>query len=72
MGTAIDSFIQKKVNCNSFLGDPTDAIESPTTGSTFVKYDATASQYVGLWKTPSISLATMDGSTITAQFKLAK
>ena len=79
-GTALNSFIQKKVNCNSFAGDPTDAIESPTTGTTSMKYDATTGQFVGLWKTPSnsantcweVSVTTLDGSSVTAYFKLTK
>ncbi len=76
----IESFVQKKINCNTFSGDSTDAIKSPTTDSTSMKYDATKGQYVGLWKSPinsantcwEVTVTAIDGTSITAYFKLTK
>jgi len=56
----------------------TDAIEVVSdTGSTAVRYDSVAGQFIKNWQTPkqpgacyAVTMTTDDGSTITANFKL--
>lgn len=53
-----------------------DAIEITATGSTALRYDATAGQFIYNWKTPTpklcyrVTMTTQDGSTLVANFKL--
>lgn len=55
---------------------PSDALEVVATGSTELRYDATAQQYIYNWKTPSnpgcyvVTLTLADGSTWPAFFQL--
>lgn len=59
------------------LLDIQDAIETTATGSTSLRYDATAGQFIYNWKTPTgagtcykLTMTAKDGSTISANFKL--
>lgn len=54
-----------------------DAIETTATGSTSLRYDATAGQFIYNWKTPTgagscykLTMTAQDGSSISANFKL--
>ena len=56
---------------------PTDIIETTVTGDTSLNYDATAGQFVYIWKTPRtagrcyrVTMSTIDGSSLVAYFKL--
>jgi hypothetical protein len=73
---AIASFKTTKVSCTTGSGLE-DAIEVTTTGGTSLRYDVTAGQYIQNWKTPtgagtcySATMTALDGSSITALFKL--
>ncbi|HJV99542.1 MAG TPA: PxKF domain-containing protein [Arthrobacter sp.] len=69
------SFSMAKISCSPVV--PTDEIETTATGSTSLRYDATAGQFVYNWKTPTgagtcyrLTMLAADGSTISANFKL--
>jgi hypothetical protein len=71
----VSSFAATKVSCTT--GTLEDAVDFVTTGSTALRWDATAMQFIQNWKTPTDAgscykaTATLaDGDTITAQFKL--
>jgi hypothetical protein len=71
----VGSFSASQVTCTT--GAPNDAVETTTTGSTSLRYDATAGQFVYNWKTPKaagdcykLTLTTADGSTTNALFQL--
>jgi hypothetical protein len=56
---------------------PADEIEALATGGTTLRYDATGGQFIYNWQTPKspgscyrVSVTTMDGSMLTAFFKL--
>lgn len=56
---------------------PVDDIEASATGATTLRYDTTAGQFVYNWQTPkqpgacySVTMATQDGSSLVAFFKL--
>jgi hypothetical protein len=62
------------VACNATA--PTDTIETLATGGTILRYDLTGGQFIYNWKTPnllgcfSVTMKTIDGSSLTAYFKL--
>jgi hypothetical protein len=74
----IRSFDLVKLACA--VGGDEDAVDFSTTGSTSLRYDGTAGQFIQNWKTPSASSDTcyrvnvkfQDGSAIYAFFKLRK
>jgi hypothetical protein len=73
--SVVQSLTLKQVACNTGL--PSDAIEITATGGTSLRYDTTAGQFVYNWKTPNmgntcwdVTLTVVDGSSITAHFKL--
>jgi hypothetical protein len=69
-------FTTTKASCET--GDAEDPIELVTTGSTSLRYDTAAGQWVQNWATPSggkgycyrVTMTTADGSAISADFKL--
>lgn len=74
--SSISSFKTQKVGCATGDGAE-DAIEMVTTGGTSLRYDSTSGQFIQNWKTPtgagtcySATMTTMDGSSITALFKI--
>ena len=69
------SFSMAKISCSPIV--PTDEIETTATGSTSLRYDATAGQFIYNWKTPTgagtcyrLTMKSADGSTMSANFKL--
>jgi hypothetical protein len=64
----------KSVTCGAFSSDPSDALETSTTGGTSLRFDG--SQWTYNWKTPSTKgcyvfyLLLSDGSTREADFNL--
>lgn len=72
----VQSFTTVQVSCDiaSLLADP---IEVTTTGGTSLRYDTTGGQFIENWQTPKkpgqcyrTTMTTLDGSTISANFKL--
>jgi hypothetical protein len=73
--SAIKIFTTKAVTCPGAEA-AADEIEFLTTGSTSLRYDTTAGQFIQNWQTPKkvgcfdVTMETVDGSKITAHFKL--
>lgn len=72
--TVIAPISVKQYNCDP--GATPDAVEVTATGSTSLRYDTTAGQYVYNWQTPKakgicyqVGISTTDGETVIAQFK---
>jgi hypothetical protein len=71
----VQSLRAKAVSCST--SSPQDEIEVTSTGDTVLRYDDVAGTFVYNWKTPKlpgscldVSVQTIDGSMITARFRL--
>lgn len=69
------AFSMARITCS--LAVLVDDIETTTTGSTSLRYDATGGQFIFNWKTPTgagtcyqLTMKAADGSSISANFKL--
>jgi hypothetical protein len=74
--SVVQSFNTQKINCTSGASTE-DAIEVLSAGGTSLRYDSAGGQFIQNWKTPtgagscySATMTTLDGSRITAQFKI--
>jgi hypothetical protein len=68
------SFAATKIQCTL---EYIDDIELTTTGSTSLRYDATAGQFIYNWKTPTgagscykLTMTAQDGTSVSANFKM--
>jgi hypothetical protein len=74
--SAVSSFTAKSVSCTT--GAEEDAVDFTTAGSTSLRYDTTAEQFIQNWKTPTTvscfraTVTFADGSSLSAFFKTKK
>ncbi len=71
---AVQKFSATQIACSASAS--TDPVEITNTGSTSLRYDATAAQFIQNWATPKtanacyrVSIVTLDGSSLTAVFQ---
>jgi hypothetical protein len=76
--SAVKSFVQTKVACDSSAVLDEIPLSETTTGGTTLRYDSTGGQFIQNWQTPKagagscyrVTMTTLDGSTISANFQL--
>jgi hypothetical protein len=76
--SAIDDITFKSTPCSAFSTNPTDSMETVTSGSSGLRYDSTTHSYVYNWATPSTKgcytlLVRLDsGQSFSAYFNLSQ
>jgi hypothetical protein len=73
---AVSGLSVKATSCGGFSGDPTDALETTSSGASGLRFDSTNNQYVYNWASPgkgcyTLFLQLADGHSYPAYFNLS-